>query len=193
MRVPQDAIAHELGVSRIPVREALIMLEAEGWVTSEIHRGAFINTLDERTVLDHYELFGLVYGLAVRRALERTPSGLAGRLTDILEEFKAATDPEDLQRLSIAFHDSIVRAADSNRIAVVLRAISTLVPVNFFAAVPDAVDIERKGLTAIVRAVRQGDGDRASAEYGKMMRRVGHCVAAMFEARGLYASVQPAS
>jgi DNA-binding GntR family transcriptional regulator len=57
MRVPQDAIAQDLGVSRIPVREALIVLEREGWVTNEMHRGAFINALDEPTVHDHYELF----------------------------------------------------------------------------------------------------------------------------------------
>ncbi len=69
MRVPQDAIAQELGVSRIPVREALIVLEREGWVTNEMHRGAFINTLDEPTVHDHYELFGLIYGFAAKRAL----------------------------------------------------------------------------------------------------------------------------
>ena len=64
MRVPQDAIAQDLGVSRIPVREALIVLEREGWVTNEMHRGAFINALDEPTVHDHYELFGLIYGFA---------------------------------------------------------------------------------------------------------------------------------
>ena len=49
-RVPQDEIAQTLGVSRIPVREALIALEREGWVTIELHRGAFINALDEDAV-----------------------------------------------------------------------------------------------------------------------------------------------
>ena len=45
-RVPQDEIAHTLGISRIPVREALIALEREGWVTIEMHRGAFISAID---------------------------------------------------------------------------------------------------------------------------------------------------
>ncbi|HLT70291.1 MAG TPA: GntR family transcriptional regulator, partial [Acidimicrobiales bacterium] len=39
-RVPQDAVAAELGISRIPLREALIALEREGWVRLEAHRGA---------------------------------------------------------------------------------------------------------------------------------------------------------
>ena len=76
-RVPQDTIASDLGVSRIPVREALIVLEREGWVTNEMHRGAFINALDEQSVHDHYELFGLIFGFAAKRAL-------AARAADLL-------------------------------------------------------------------------------------------------------------
>src|SRR6266700_3549230 len=82
-RVPQDDVAAMLGISRIPVREALIALEREGWVTIEMHRGAFVNALDARSVRDHYELFGLVYGFAARRAIERSDDELVGRLTAI--------------------------------------------------------------------------------------------------------------
>src|SRR5947209_18031373 len=59
-RVPQDDVAAMLGISRIPVREALIALEREGWVTIEMHRGAFVNSLDAPAVRDNHELFGLV-------------------------------------------------------------------------------------------------------------------------------------
>lgn len=189
MRVPQDAIAHDLGVSRIPVREALIVLEREGWVTIEMHRGAFINALDEQAVLDHYELFGLIYGFAARRALDRDGGGLATELHGLVDRFAAASDPDDLRRLSIAFHAAIVDAASSPRINVALQAMSALVPGNFFAEVPDAVDIERRGLRTIARAVERGDGERAAAEYTKMMRRVGDKVAQLFKARGLFEPV----
>src|SRR3954451_3726879 len=70
-RVPQDDIAEELGVSRIPVREAIIALDREGWVTIEPHRGAFVHGLDAAAVNDHYELIGLMWGLAARRVIER--------------------------------------------------------------------------------------------------------------------------
>src|SRR5580693_9100782 len=68
-RIPQDEIAESMGISRIPLREALIALEREGWVTLELHRGAFVNAFDEVTLRDHYEMIGLVYGFAARRAL----------------------------------------------------------------------------------------------------------------------------
>ena len=70
-RVHQDDIARQLGVSRIPVREAIIALDREGWLTITPHRGAFVHGLDEDSLRDHYELLGLVYGLAGRRAVSR--------------------------------------------------------------------------------------------------------------------------
>ena len=82
-RVPQDEIAQQLGVSRIPVREALIALEREGWVTIQLHRGAFINALNEDDVRDHYELYGRVYGFAARRAIDRSSHA---EMVDPLEE-----------------------------------------------------------------------------------------------------------
>ena len=77
-RVRQDEIAAELGVSRIPVREAIIALDREGWVTVEPHRGAFVRGIDADYVRDHYELYGLVFGLMASRvggAVRRRPAG----------------------------------------------------------------------------------------------------------------------
>jgi DNA-binding GntR family transcriptional regulator len=185
-RVPQDAIAEDLGVSRIPIREALIALEREGWVTIEMHRGAFINALDKQLVRDHYELLGLIYGFAAKRALTRADGDLPGRLADIQDRFAHATDPEELQELSISFYNSIVKSADSPRITVALRAMSALVPGNFFELVPGAVEVERKGLAAMVRAIQKNDGERASDECVKMMRRLGNQVTLLFDQRSLF-------
>src|SRR5258708_26744630 len=88
--MPQDAIARTLGVSRIPVREAMIALEREGWVTSIAHRGVFVNAIDESAVHDHYELYGLLYGFAARRATERQGAPLAPKLQPIPKRVSAA-------------------------------------------------------------------------------------------------------
>jgi hypothetical protein len=67
---------------------------------------------------------------------------------------------------------------------------SALVPGNFFEEVPEAVEVESRGLAAIARAMKQGDGDKASAEYVKMMRNVGNKVAQLFRERSLFESVE---
>jgi DNA-binding GntR family transcriptional regulator len=185
-RIPQEQIAHALGLSRIPVREALIALEREGWLTIEMHRGAFVNALDEQAAHDTYELFGLVYGFAVRRAIGRARPDLAVRVDELARQLTRTDDPEEMQRLTIAFHAAVVDAAASPRIKVVLRAMSGLVPGNFFALVPGAIEVEQQGLTDIAQAVARGDADRASDEYESMMSRIGELVVRLFAERGLF-------
>jgi len=188
-RVPQDDVASALGISRIPVREALIALEREGWVTIEMHRGAFVNDFDEQAVRDHYTLFGLVYGFAARRALDRdTARELASVLDELLARVKGSDDPAAIGSATLAFHDAIIEAARSPRIRTILGAMSGLIPGNFFAAVPGATAVERDGLTAITRAVKRGDGEAAAKEYEKMLKRHGDLVVDLFRSRGFFAA-----
>ncbi|MBV8986614.1 MAG: GntR family transcriptional regulator [Acidimicrobiia bacterium] len=187
-RVPQDDVAAMLGISRIPVREALIALEREGWVTIEMHRGAFVNALDARSVRDHYELFGLVYGFAARKAIERSDRELVDRLSAQVRACDATQDPVEFGRSASAFQAGLVDAAQSPRIKVLLRAMSALVPGEFFALVPDAMAVWRRGFTAVLRAIRKGDADAAADECQRAMRRVGEKVVAVFAERGLFQS-----
>lgn len=187
-RVPQDEIAATLGVSRIPLREALVALEREGWVTNEMHRGAFVNVLDERSVDDHFEIFGLLYGFAIRRAVERSPGELLERLTEIKRRLDGESG--DPAALLFSVYTSIVDAARSTRLRVVLRSISTLVPGDFFSEVPSAIELERRDLGRIITALKRNDADKAAEEFARMMRRVGDEVAQLFKQRGLFDPVE---
>lgn len=187
-RIPQDEVAAALGISRIPVREALIALERDGWITIEMHRGAFVNELDEQAVRDHYALFGLVYGFAARRALDRDKASgaLAARLDEVLAGLPEDDDAAGAGHTALAFHDAVIDAARSPRIRTIMGGMSGLIPGNFFAAVPGSIPVERDGLTAIARAVRKGDGDRAAKEYERMMGRHGDLVVDLFASRGFF-------
>jgi DNA-binding GntR family transcriptional regulator len=191
-RVPQDQIAQALGISRIPVREALIALEAGGWVTIELNRGAFVNALDEPAVRDHYELYGLVYGLAAERAVKRGALGLDEELGKIVYALRRTDDPREFSRLVIAFHEAVVTAAKSPRIAMVLRALTGLVPGNFFELVPEAKDVQRRGSASVAQAVKKADADQAAEEYRGMMRRQADNVVALFRQRGVLRRAAPA-
>jgi DNA-binding GntR family transcriptional regulator len=185
IRLPQDQIAQSLGLSRIPVREAIVALEREGWLTTRFHHGAFVNTFDEDTIRDHYDLFGLVYGLATRRAMRRHDPELVPSLAKISRLVSDTSDPTEVERLAIMFHGSIVDAAQSPRIRLVLRAMSALVPGPFFVLVPDAIAPEQKGLAAIVRAMKKEDEDRAVTEYARTLSKQGGFVVELFRQRHL--------
>ncbi len=187
-RVPQEQIAQALGISRIPVREALIALEGEGWVTLEVHRGAFVNGFDEDAVRDHYTIFGLIYGLTVQRALARTAShlALAGELDKIIVGLGDDDDAVRAERVAFDFHRAIVRAGGSQPIRTTLNNMSGLIPGNFFAEVPGSIAVERRGLTAIGRAVRRNDAASAYREYQSMLDQHSELVVAMLRGRNFF-------
>jgi DNA-binding GntR family transcriptional regulator len=185
-RVHQDDVAQALGISRIPVREALIALEQQGWVTIEPNRGAFVAALDEQAVRDHYELYGLVYGFAAKKALERSNGVLGEKLAQLAADYSRALDPAEAQQIALAFHSAVIEAALSPRVDVVLRALSAMVPGDFYALVPDALELQREGFDGIAAACQGVDGDRAAAEYARMMQRVATEVVILFRRRGLF-------
>ena len=186
-RVPQDAIAKTLGVSRIPVREALIALEREGWITIVPHRGAFVNRIDESAVRDHYELFGLIYGFAVRRATERQGETLAALLPALQKRIAGAGDDADeMFAATIAFHRAVVAAANSPRLRSLLRQATNIVPGNFFERVPGSGKVEKQSTAAIVRAVKRRDADSAVQAYAEMMRKQADLVVSLFRAKGAF-------
>lgn len=185
-RVPQDEIARTLGVSRIPVREALLSLEREGWVTIRPHRGAFIGSLDEAAVRDHYALYGLVYGFAAQRATERSTPEMVSRLGAVCDRLDGEDDPAAVARLNREFDGLIMKTASSPRLRAVLRAMVGIVPGNFFALVPGAVEVERAGSRTVLDAIAAADGRAAAEAYATMLQRQGDLVADLFKSRGLF-------
>jgi DNA-binding GntR family transcriptional regulator len=190
-RVPQDEIAAELRVSRVPVREAVIALDREGWVTNEPHRGAFVNGLDENSVRDHYELLGMLYGLAARRVAERGGLAQVAALADLHKAVQAAKEPAEFLVRNAALLRRMVSMARSRRITAMLRVMATnVVPGNFFAEVPGVMRLQKRGLRAVLKALKAGDGTTAEAEFVTMLRQEADEVVTLMAARGLLAEIE---
>ena len=189
-RVPQDRVARELGMSRIPVREALIALDREGWVRIEMHRGVFVSSLDEDAVRDHYDLLAMVYAFAIRRAtLHRAADdgdGGVAVLDELEHELRNAGDASSMSPVALAFHAAIVTAARAPRVRSLLRAMSPLVPGDFFQLDPEAFAWQRDALLAVVALIRNGDAEAAAERYLAMMRRNTQLVVDAFRSRGLF-------
>ncbi len=187
-RVRQDEIAEQLGVSRIPVREAIIALDREGWLAITPHRGAFVHGLDEDSLRDHYELLGLVYGLAARRATERgTPEALA-ELVRAQEAFAAATTTDGLHDTNDVFLRTLLAMARAPRLGSVMRGMATVAPGNFFELVPGSDVVQQDGTAAIVVAITAGDADAAAAACVHLLRSQGELVIALLASRGMFAA-----
>ena len=94
----QDMLAAAFGVSRIPVREALFQLEAEGFVQIEPHKGAIVTSLSPAEVEDVFALRSLLEPRLLRASIGGlTQEDLAG-LDAIQSEFNAAIKSRDTGR-----------------------------------------------------------------------------------------------
>jgi DNA-binding GntR family transcriptional regulator len=185
-RIRQDDLATQMGVSRIPVREAIIALDREGWVTSEPHRGAFVNGLDRGGIEDHYEMLGMLYGLVARRATERATAEDVERLTEQQRALKAADDPDDVLYENERLLRLMFKIADSPRLSAVSRVMTGVVPGNFFAEVPGAVQDQKRATARIVKAIAAGEADQATDEWQKLLHRHAHHVVALLSERDLF-------
>jgi DNA-binding GntR family transcriptional regulator len=188
-RLPQDEIALAVGVSRIPVREAIISLEREGWLRVESHRGAFVYPLDVRAITDRFALYGRFYGFAARRALERMGAGELGALAVLADDVARARGPAAMERANGGYLGKLVAIAGSNRLRAVLRSTSQIVPGSFFATVPGSVEVARRGVATLHAAVAAGDGEAAErASIETQAEQAEAVIAMMTSRRGVSAS-----
>jgi DNA-binding GntR family transcriptional regulator len=113
----QDALADELGVSRIPVREALRQLEAEGLVTFNPHRGAVVSSLSLDEIDELFELRAEIECDLLRRAIPQMNAEQLERATEVLDEFQDALHAGEATRwgpLNWHFHAALYAPAKRN-------------------------------------------------------------------------------
>jgi DNA-binding GntR family transcriptional regulator len=110
----QDALAAELGVSRIPVREALRQLEAEGLVSFQPHYGAVVSSLSLAEIDELFALRALVETELIRYAVPRLSAQDLRAAGEILDAFDAAFrsgDTAEWGTLNWRFHAALLLPA----------------------------------------------------------------------------------
>ena len=83
--INETAIAKELGVSRTPVREAILQLEYEGLLHTVPNRGTFVNGIFEEELRDIYEIRLKIEGLVTKRATQKMTDEEMKEMQHILE------------------------------------------------------------------------------------------------------------
>jgi DNA-binding GntR family transcriptional regulator len=179
-RVPQREIAQALGVSSVPVREALASLQREGVVTIEPNRGAFINGLTAEVVKEQFYVFGRIYGLATRVTTERAEPSVLAALSDLAERIGAERELDALLALSIQFQMLIVDQGGSKRLRALVVPFSRIVPGNFYATIPGSADATRRGVAEMAAAIESRQPDAAEKACWKLIDEIGELVSRRF-------------
>lgn len=165
-RLKEEDLARQLGISRTPVREALLMLQVEGLIVATPNRGATVRVHTPDDLEDLYVLRALLEGHAVRRAASRVTDAQVDELRESCERFDVLEPEEqlrDLVRENLFFHNTILEIADSARLASMVRRVIELPLVykSYIWYSPDQKRISSHYHRQIVNALASGDGERA--------------------------------
>ncbi|MFE6223139.1 MULTISPECIES: GntR family transcriptional regulator [unclassified Streptomyces] len=167
--IRQDALAARLDVSRVPLREALKALEAEGLVVHHVHRGYFVAELSLADLEEIYRIRALLETEAVLRAIDLAPADLADTLAAVQDDVERAARAGDVPEMGAAnrrFHLTLVDACGMPRL---VRMITTLWDATDAYRSLYYTDADHRGQAvaehrAVLAALRAGDRDAVVRE-----------------------------
>ncbi|MCZ3388396.1 MAG: GntR family transcriptional regulator [Actinomycetia bacterium] len=165
-QVLQDALAERFGVSRVPLREALKILEGEGQVIYRPHRGYFVAELDIDDLREVYRIRDLLESEAVRVAVPQIAAEEIAALAEALEVVEHASACGDLPMMAEAnrrFHFGLIEAARMPRLSRLVRVLwdATDVYRSLYYSDGSHREVVHNEHRAVLEAVRLGDADRA--------------------------------
>ena len=136
-KLDQERIADEFDVSRTPVREAVRMLESEGFIDIRPHRGAFIASVSRRDVWEIYEVRTLIEAEIVRQITPIIPDAILDDLARSLDENREQLEAEDKishVESDVYFHETIVDLAKNSLLKEILESLNNrIIRVRRFA------------------------------------------------------------
>lgn len=179
LRLDERQLSRSLGVSRTPVREAMTLLEQEGFLRTVPRRGIFIVRKTKKQIIEMIEMWAAIESMAARLATVNATDAEIGSLRTLFDEFRTGTPAEHIHEYSdanIRFHQAIIGLSGSHlmgktieNLFVHIRAIRRLTISQSDRAERSIVDhmriieaLERRDTELAERLVRQHSLDLAA-------------------------------
>src|SRR6202795_4001584 len=116
IRLDERQLSQALGVSRTPIREAMTLLEQEGFLRTVPRRGVFIVHKTKKQIIEMIEMWAALESMAARLATQNASDEDIAGLRRLFDEFRNSTPAEHIHEYSdanIAFHQTIIRLSGS--------------------------------------------------------------------------------
>ena len=174
-RVDRNEIAQELGLSRVPIQEAVVQLEHDGILSTQYHRGAYVERFDESVVREHHELYGMLTGIASARAAVDGLPRILDQLAVLIEAMRNSKESRTFQETAWQFRRVINDEYAGPRLQAAIRASQTFIPRGFWLAYlnnhSEMLPFYEAEAAAIQRRDPQG-ARAACAERAETMARI---------------------
>lgn len=176
-RLMEIDLADKMNVSRTPIREAIKQLEAEGLVTVEPRRGAYVSRISIKDMLDVFEVREDLEGFATALAAQRISESEKVELQKLVTEYEHAVEnvrKDEIVELDEAIHNFIVKCSDNQTLIHMVNQIQELSlrfryifyeDFSVYEAMPEAHKL-------IADAVCAGDADKARLEADRHVKEL---------------------
>lgn len=192
-QVTQDQLAGELGVSTMPVREALLQLSNEGFINGGRGRSFRVARTTRGDIKDVYWMHATLAGELTARACERLEEPGLRQLAEIHREWQDAVRTGDGRRLestNFEFHRQINHAADSPKLLRLMRNTVRMIPEDFYIMVGSWAEAATASHGLILEALEARDAEKARAEATRHVQESGDLLIEYFDEKGYWTATE---
>src|ERR1017187_9688783 len=185
-RLVEDRLSEELGVSRVPIREALHALAAEGLVNIQPRRGASVAEISADVARDLVEVRASLEGLNARLAARNHDPDIVAELRQVLAEGNAiarSRNVDDLVRLNGEFHDKLVQAGRNSILWDIMRTLRERTSLVFASNSARRAEQDWDEHSKILAAVIDGAEELASVLATRHVHRAAEAALAQSTAK----------
>ena len=186
-RVDRNEVAHELGLSRVPIQEAVVQLEHDGILSTRYHRGAFVERFDESVVLENIMSCTGCFSASRRRAPPPTRDRRCSSQLDSLTEFmRANRESRAFQEAAWQYRQTINEEYAGPRLLAEIRASQSFMPRMFWVTYLNNHDEMLPFYEAETAAIHDRDPDGARAACAGRSEAMGRIMVAELVRRGVF-------
>jgi DNA-binding GntR family transcriptional regulator len=189
-RVDRNEIAQQLGISRVPVQEAVGQLEHDGVLSTRYHRGAFVERFDEDTIREHYEVHGVLNGIASARAAANPTPRILGQLDTLMRTLRNSKEVHAFQRAAQEYRRAVNDEYAGPRLHAAIRASRGLIPRAFLLSYPNVIIEMLPFYADETAAIHRRDPDAARAACAGCAERMAKVMVTELVRRGVLAPSQ---
>lgn len=161
----QEVLAQDFGVSRIPVREALLQLEKEGLVEFFPYRGAVVTSLSSEEIREVFEIRYILESAALELAAGKMTEGDYESAKGILDETDEMTDPDQWVGMNWKFHSFLYSFSQRPRLLEMINNLHQSIDryIRIYLRLMNFQDSSTRAHREMLQACREGNLDQAKA------------------------------
>ncbi|HYG78198.1 MAG TPA: GntR family transcriptional regulator [Planctomycetota bacterium] len=174
--LPEDQLAAQLGVSRVPIREALTQLELEGLVEVDTRGRSRVRNFSKEGFEDVYSMRSALEMMSARLAVQRMTAADSADLEAMIDKQATAVDLTDLSVQDVDLHERIIQITRHRQLLVCWKTIRSQIEVWLARAHRaqsalhlSSVEITVPGHRRLLAALRSGDVKQAEYEMNMEM------------------------